>query len=295
MKCQRGRRKVRRNQNSNIEKSNKNITPDKMSIINQILAVIVGILTAGYPIVNGAYNIIYQMKCEEFYQVPAKYFNGSINYRLLYLGCILLLSFAFIYPVFIKNSEEKQEKVSKLMIGLSIFLAVLMGMMFGMLNIYNLLYIIKELYDEKSLGIFLIFLLNNYPYLSIFVVIITGLISVVGVTLINEIKSIKVKILKNVILSILMVSLIFSVMLLIYGTIANLQVSPEDKIRYEIVTSNSENYIVLSEYENKILVVNYEIKEGQVILKTNEYWCLDKFECTYNYIELSVPPVIESQ
>lgn len=267
---------------------------DNINKFNLIWGIVLGILTVGYPIANSVYNMIFQIKCEEFYHIPKKYFNENIDYKLLSIGLILLFFIIFTYPIIIKWLEDKRKEKSKFTIYLSIFWAVTIGGLLGCFNNLNCIYIMSELYRSDKYKP-LIEVSSNYLHVIIAIELFFGLVSIVGITLIHEINSIKLKWIKLIIVSLIAVSLTNSIILTINTIIFNLIASPEDISRYEIVTSNSENYIVLSEYEDKILVVNYEIENEQLILKTNEYWFLDKFECTYNYIELSVPPVIEFQ
>ena len=61
------------------------------------------------------YNALYQIKSEALYGIPGKYFHDSVDNRLMYLGCIVILMGMCAIPVIIKKHDEKslgQKKVS---------------------------------------------------------------------------------------------------------------------------------------------------------------------------------------
>lgn len=293
-------RKRRKNKRENeVRKNNDNLNEteqkNKIPVYSQIAAIVIAILTAGYPIVNSIYNMIYQIKCEDYYQIPKKYFNESVNYSLLYLGCIVLVTFAFASPIILKRSEEKRVDTSKLLIGLSILLSLITGMFLGIFNIMNLYIVMHKIYEIGGIGQCIVLWLDYHPYFTIMAVIIAGILSVVGIALVHEIKGLKIKWIRNALLGLLLITLTISSMLMINAVVFQLEVTPEDRIRYEIIVNCDERYVVLSEYEDKVLVVKYEEEGEQIVFYTNEYCFLDKYECTYNYIELKTNPIIISE
>lgn len=101
------------------KKSKNNDEKTKMSISEWLFTkkgIIVGIsggLATLYPIVNFVYNLSYQSKCEGFYGVPGKYFHSTIDNRLLYLACILILIIICVTPVIIRKYDEKNKVQTK--------------------------------------------------------------------------------------------------------------------------------------------------------------------------------------
>lgn len=85
------------------------------------------ILIAIYPITNYIYEYIFQVKCENFYGIPGKYFSANINSRLLYLCFILLSLLTFLSPSVLRNYGKKQGKVTTLSFLYYILLSLLLG------------------------------------------------------------------------------------------------------------------------------------------------------------------------
>lgn len=81
---------------------------------------------------------------------------------------------------------------------------------------------------------------------------------------------------------------------MMYGTIIKLSVTVEDKTKYEIVNIDEESYVVLSECNDKLLVVPYEVtNDGQCIFKTKQYKFIDMYDGTYQYVDICSSPIIE--
>ena len=72
-----------------------------------------------------------------------------------------------------------------------------------------------------------------------------------------------------------------------------------DKTSYEIISIQNENYVVLSEYDNKCLCVTYEVKKEQgqemLTLYTYSYYFFSREEGIYSYIHMKEPPTIEKE
>lgn len=92
---------------------------------------------------------------------------------------------------------------------------------------------------------------------------------------------------------ILWISLAFNIFLLIYGTIFKFYSSIKDNTKYEFVTYDNE-YVVLSRYDNKLLVVPYEVDDdGRYIFKTNQYQFKEPYDTIYKYIDIGDSPQIK--
>ena len=93
---------------------------------------------------------------------------------------------------------------------------------------------------------------------------------------------------------ILSVSLVASILVMLYGTMFKLSISIEDKTTYSSsYVTNS--YLVLSSYDEKILIVPFEIDEkGQYIFKTSQYLFGERYEGIYQYRDIKYSPRIDS-
>ena len=270
--------------------------PEWLFAKKEIIVGIAGGLAALYPIVNFMYNLSYQSKCEGFYGVPGKYFHSTIDNRLLYLACILILIIICATPVIIRKYDEKKQVQAKGSTVYISFVAAVVGMEIGFLNVYNLLEIMKQTHKTydwiRSVNNFL----DKNATITITVVIVAGTIALLGITLMDKPRVIKWKWIKIVINCVFIFSFVISLLLMIYGTIFKLGISVEDKTKYEVVTIDEEDYVVLSEHDDKILVVLYEVKEnGKCIFDTSKYWFYEKYQGTHRYINLKYCPEISKE
>ena len=71
------------------------------------------------------------------------------------------------------------------------------------------------------------------------------------------------------------ISVIGTIFILIFGTCCNLSIDIEDKTKYEFLKTNDAEYVVLSKYEDKNLVVEYDGK--------NPHEPAVKQECYYSF------------
>ena len=195
-----------------------------------------GGMTFLYQIVQYMYNTMYQSQCEEYYNIPGKYFHSSINNKLLYLGCLLLLIGACIYPVVMKRHDEKKGTLTKGSLFYWALIAAVIGMEMGLLNVSNLIEIMNETFETnaffKSVNTFLC----KYATFTFWGVIVLGSFALCGIIFIDKIKSIKAKFIQRVVYFLEISSIVLSLVLMVYGTIFKLSVTIEDKRKYEFVT-----------------------------------------------------------
>lgn len=258
----------------------------------EFIAIILGLFVSAYPIVNTVYKIMYQSKCETFYGLPGKYFDSNVDNRLLYLGCIIILLSISIVPALMKKYGEKRKNSTK-GYWVEIFCSIIIGMEIGLFNVYNLIEIMKQTNKTNNFFRTINHWLDNNSYFAITVVVVLGLISVFGITLTDKLKCIKWNWIKNVMCVILSVSLVASVLVMLYGTIFKLSISIEDKTKYEFVTYDAE-YVILSSYDEKLLIVPFEIdKNGQYIFKTGQYLFSEPYDGIYQYRDIKYSPRID--
>lgn len=262
----------------------------------EIMAGVAGAVTALYPIINLAHNALYQNDCEGFYNIPRKYFHSRIDEGLLYLSFILIIIALCALPIVIKKNEEKDAIKLKGTTVYVIFLAAFIGGMIGLINVLNLMEIIRQasractVFDKLAL-----FLDNHVKGVVIVtvVIVVLGSAALVGLTLIDKIKDLKHKWAQKIVEGLVLFALLISISLMVSGTILKLSVTVKDKTRYEFVSINDKDYVVLSEHEDKLLVVQYEIKENeQYIFHTDQYYFWDEFSGTHQYITLKNNPII---
>lgn len=278
----------------NIEKQGKNSFVNYIISKKELITIMIGLCATLYPIVNTVYKIMYQNECEKFYGIPGKYFDSDIDNRLLYLLCIIILLFMGIMPTLLKKYYEKKDKLTKGNLVEAIFLSVIIGIELGCINVYNLIEIMKQTYRTCEVFQKINNWLDNHAYFTVTVVIILGSISVLGLTLMEHLKNIKCNIVKSVVCVILSVSLIASLVVMVYGTIFKLSISIKDKSKYEFVMYNEEEYVVLSTYEEKILIIPFEIDEKeQYIFKTSQYLFINQDKGLYKYKNIKYSPIVD--
>ena len=72
---------------------------------------LVGLLGIFYSIIMFIYNNIYQQDCERILQnSKAKYFEGDLNEKILYIVFVIGLMAILIYPIIMRNQDKKKEK-----------------------------------------------------------------------------------------------------------------------------------------------------------------------------------------
>ena len=266
----------------------------KLSLHSNAILVVTGVLALIYPIINTFYNKIYQGDCEAFYNIPRKYFSSSIDSNLLYIMCVAILLAIYLSPAIMRKNAEKKGTNST---GLSVYtmvIAVIIGLQFSLFNVFNLIEIMEQVEETDSFAGCLVMALNNKANLTIAIVVGMGIIALTGLTFIYVVRKIKKKNLRIVMGAIWAISVIGTIFILIFGTCCNLSIDIEDKTKYEFLKTNDAEYVVLSEYEDKNLVVEYDIDDdGQYLFLTKEYMLIDKQEGSYTYVSLDKAPKIE--
>lgn len=259
----------------------------------EVIASVLALCAAVYPIINATYKVVYQAECEKFYGVPGKYFNATIDNRLMYLGCVIILILIGVAPSIIKKYHEKDGDLAKLALVESIFYSIIIGMEIGIFNVFNLVEIMKQTHKTHYFFRIINNWLDEHAYLTIIIVVVLGSISVLGITLIDRLKKIKWNWIRKVVCVVLYISLVVSILIMIYGTIFKLTISIEDKTKYEFVAYDEE-YVVLSVYNEKLLVAPFEINEnGQYIFRTGQYWFVEADEGTFRYRDIKYSPKVD--
>lgn len=262
----------------------------KLSSYKKIIFGLAGILVSAYPIVNIVYNALYQIKSEALYGIPGKYFHDSVDNRLMYLGCIVILMGMCAIPVIIKKHDEKslgQKKVSNAYV---YFLSIVLGVPVGVLNVDNWLAIMKHVYKKDSWFGNIVSFLSQNTYIMIFIIIL-GSMAVLGLT--YNFQIIKSHFLKEFFIKMFAIAFALSFTLAIGGVVCRLSINLEDQTKYELVVIDKQSYAVLAEDDEKILAVPYiETKDEEFVFDTRKYYFFDKYQGTYQYVYMKNPPQI---
>lgn len=262
----------------------------KLSSYKKIIFGLAGILVSAYPIVNIVYNALYQIKSEALYGIPGKYFHDSVDNRLMYLGCIVILMGMCAIPVIIKKHDEKslgQKKVSNAYV---YFLSIVLGVAVGVLNVDNWLAIMKHVYKKNSWFGNIVSFLSKNTYIMIFIIIL-GSMAVLGLT--YNFQIIKSHFLKEFFIKMFAIAFALSFTLTIGGVVCRLSINLEDQTKYELVVIDKQSYAVLAEDDEKILAVpSIETKDEDFVFDTRKYYFFDKYQGTYQYVYMKNPPQI---
>ena len=253
---------------------------------------VTGVLTVLYPIANTIYKMIYQSECEKYYSLPGRYFYASIDNSLVYLGAIIILSLICFMPSYMKKHDENQKNTTKGPVVYTLLLAIVIGMEWGMINVFNLSTIMKQAYKTNHFFGCINDILNRNAYVTVSVVILLGIITVLGFTYMDGMKFVRWRVVRNIWKKLFVISFSLSLLIMVYGSIFKLSISIEDKTKYEVVTVEDKDYVVLTEYHDKLLVVPYEIDDEQYIFETKQYIFVDLFEGVYKYIDMERSPKI---
>ena len=262
----------------------------KLSSYKKIIFGLAGILVSAYPIVNIVYNALYQIKSEALYGIPGKYFHDSVDNRLMYLGCIVILMGMCAIPVIIKKHDEKslgQKTVSNAYV---YFLSIVLGVPVGVLNVDNWLAIMKHVYKKNSWFGNIVSFLSKNTYIMIFIIIL-GSMAVLGLT--YNFQIIKSHFLKEFFIKMFAIAFALSFTLTIGGVVCRLSINLEDQTKYELVVIDKQSYAVLAEDDEKILAVpSIETKDEDFVFDTRKYYFFDKYQGTYQYVYMKNPPQI---
>ena len=255
-----------------MEKIKKNI---------EFIVGLVGLLGIFYSII---YNKTYQQDCEEFYKIPAKYFEGDLNEKILYIVFIIGLMAILIYPIIARNQDKKENRETKFTLIFYFGYMLIIGACISVLNVCFLDAILKNI----SINIFVN---ENGIITRVFVYFITY-VGLMGLVFLDKINILKKS--KKIVSLFVIICISLDALLLIGSTGCVLSKSIKDKSNYEIMYVNNKKYVVLSEYDDKILAVPLRIgKDGQYIFSTSKYEFWDRLQGKFKFEKLDKRPKIE--
>lgn len=239
-------------------------------------------MAALYPIIDLFCNSIYQKKCEDFYKLPGEYFHLNINNKLFYLVVILLFIALYISPIFIIKHEDRMGNASKFFRFGVLLLSVAMGMGISLINVLNLVEIMKQTYKAKGIFIHINDFLNEHAYLTIGIIVLAGVLASIEMVLLDKIVKIKFKAIEYSLEALFYITFFISGSIMICGTLYKLDIHIEDKTKYEMVTVEDKEYFVMTATNGKQLIVRYTIdEEGTYCFRTDSYMFIDEYsgEC----------------
>lgn len=304
-------RKHSRKQEKNIKKMVKEVEPEndygqipKATFIDKnnweklsyFFGTITVILSGGYIILNNTYIILYQKDCEDFYKIPGKYFVNNIN-NIASFGIVLILCvILFFSPLIVKRYMQKSDTYNKIAMYIYIsFLTIILGVTFGIINTLNMVTVLKKIDTVIKIPQCVIKWINSHVILIMWTVVILAIVTILTFCLIQEIKEIKYKNLKKVILIVGVLSYLITTVLFFSAAFIKMTSSIKDKVQYETVAIDRKNMVILSTINDKFLVVEYSIKDGNTVFLTNNYMLIDNSNIMITYKEFETMPKIISK
>lgn len=267
---------------------------ERKGTILSLIVTIVGLFSTLCAFTNFVYDVMYKINCGNFYGIPEKYFSTSINKNILYrLFVIVLLIIWLILPI-LKIFFRKQKDDINLNEQQLASLSVMIGIIMAVAVAHNLK-VISTYDDNIILSKIGSFLLNCNIEIVAVVLAALCIIEAIGIAFLNRVSHWK-KVLQEI-YAIIISSLFFLIMaIIIHGSwiTFTLNLAIEDKTKYEFVKYECDEYVVLSEYNDKVLLVPFQVDEdGKYIFNTGEYIFKELDSGIFEYRNLGCPPDIE--
>lgn len=249
--------------------------------------------TSIYTFASIIINMMYKLDCEKFYNIPSKYFNTGYSNKIIILVCLLLL---FSTPIIcfcgkrylIKDGATKFEVII-----LTTLCSIYISICMGMLNIFNLEFIIEWVEDSIHIPTPIADFINKYANVIVWGVMILGMLSAVAIVLFDNIDKIKRKTFRFILQIISWISVTFTIVLFVLGIGFKMTSSVQDLKKYEVISYSDSQYIVLSNCDDKALVVPFDVDEDdQYTFYTSKYKFVDKYEGNFEYIIMQHKPLI---
>ena len=253
----------------------------------------IAIVTSIYTIASIILNLKYKYEFQKFYSIPIKYFNTNYSDKIILLVCCIFLIATPIMCLCIKRHLIKAGSTKSEVIILTTLFSTGISLCIGILNILDLIFIIEMLEDSYHVPIFIANFINRYANGIVWGAMIVGILSVVGIVLFDNIGKIKLKPVRIIIQSFFWLHIMSTIILFTVGIVFKMTSSVENSKRYEVISYPNCQYIVLSNCDDKALVVPFDEDEnGQYIFYTNDYKFVNKYEGSFKYITMKYKPLI---
>lgn len=263
-----------------LESAIDKVNADRIEKLTLIGGFIFTIISVVYFVVNYFYNQMYKQKNQSYYGIPSKYFQGSIEDKVFYLILLIILIgiilSLLVHKKFIKNREDKIDNIIRIPVD------IMMVFTFSFLNMKNLSDIIKSI-DNNRIKIFV----NNHIFGVSMIIAMLSIVGIICIMYNDEIESkLNHKWKKYFNGFIIVIFSLFSIML-IQAISARFSYNAKSKIIYETTIYEDKNMAILSDLDDKVLIVEYEINENkETILKTYNYMIVDKENLVISYKDL---------
>ena len=251
---------------------------EKLTLIGGFIFTIMG---GVYFVANYLYNQRYKQKNQSYYGIPSKYFQGSIEDKVFYLILvIILICIIFSSLLLLYNIKNRTDKIiDRLMVKITAFA---MGVVFWILNIKNLFDII-EIIEKNKFTIFV----NNHIFGVSMIIAMFSVVGIICITYNDEIGSKLNEKWKKYFNMFAWVIFGLSFIMLIVALRVKFSYNAESKTIYETIVYEDKNMAILSDLDDKVLIVEYEINENkETILKTYNYIIVDKENLVISYKDL---------
>lgn len=251
---------------------------EKLTLIGGFIFTIMG---GVYFVANYLYNHTYKQKNQSYYGIPSKYFQGSIEDKVFYLILvIILICIIFSSLLLLYNIKNRTDKIiDRLMVKITAFA---MGVVFWILNIKNLFDII-EIIEKNKFTIFV----NNHIFGVSMIIAMFSVVGIICITYNDEIGSKLNEKWKKYFNMFAWVIFGLSFIMLIVALRVKFSYNAESKTIYETIVYEDKNMAILSDLDDKVLIVEYEINENkETILKTYNYMIVDKENLVISYKDL---------
>ena len=264
-----------------LESAIDKVNADRIEKLTLIGGFIFTIISVVYFAVNYFYNQMYKQKNQSYYGIPSKYFQGSIEDKVFYLILvIILICIIFSSLLLLYNIKNRTDKIiDRLMVKITAFA---MGVVFWILNIKNLFDII-EIIEKNKFTIFV----NNHIFGVSMIIAMFSVVGIICITYNDEIGSKLNEKWKKYFNMFAWVIFGLSFIMLIVALRVKFSYNAESKTIYETIVYEDKNMAILSDLDDKVLIVEYEINENkETILKTYNYMIVDKENLVISYKDL---------
>lgn len=165
--------------------------------------------------------------------------------------------------------------------------------------IYNL-YIISNYGEDQFFQKFRSFSLKCINIISLSILVVLSIVTIILITFPNIInwREEKAQIWYYVIVGVEVIVLVANIIIIGYGTWTRFKsdLNIENKTKYEFVSYQDKKYVVLSENDDKVLIVSFKIDDdGRYVFYTNKYRFIDICDGVYEYRDIQSEPIIYKQ
>ena len=273
-----------------VESAIDEVNTNRIEKITLIGGFIFTIINGVYFASNYFYNQRYKQKNQSYYGIPSKYFQGSIEDKVFYLILvIILICIIFSSLLLLYNIKNRTDKIiDRLMVKITAFA---MGVVFWILNIKNLFDII-EIIEKNKFTIFV----NNHIFGVSMIIAMFSVVGIICITYNDEIGSKLNEKWKKYFNMFAWVIFGLSFIMLIVALRVKFSYNAESKTIYETTVYEDKNMAILSDLDDKVLIVEYEINENkETMLKTYNYMIVDKENLVISYKDLGKKIIVEKE